>query len=208
MPSAAPRRYTRLTPDQHAEMARLWETGLYTAAELAHRFGCSRRGVQAALERLGAVKGAAPLPSAPPAPSAGFCAAPGPVLDGADDAPARQVQEERIRAAREAAWQHAAELEAMTMHAARTLAAQPPGATTLRALDLAASVMGRVRALRWASLGLDGKLPVDADDLPELPIREMTREEIAAIRARQAAEDAELAGEPPPGGEVLEDFDP
>jgi hypothetical protein len=181
-------------------MARLWETGLYTAIEVADLFGCSRRGVQAVMERLGAVKGANPPPAAE-VPSTGLYAAPG-GLAAAPAATSITTQEERVHAAREAAWHHAGELEAMAMAAARAVAAQAPGSSSMRALDLAASVLGRVRALRWASLGLDGKLPPELEELPELVIREMTAEEVAAIRARQAAEDAELAGE---GGKVLED---
>jgi hypothetical protein len=58
----------------------------------------------------------------------------------------------------------------------------------LRALDLAATALDRTRRSRWAALGLDKGVPASGE-LPELPIRDLTDEEVEAIRAQQLAED-------------------
>lgn len=180
---APPRRYRRLLPAQEAEMRALWEAGATTADELAARFGMSRRGVQAALSRLGAKKGAAA--------SVVVTAVHRRVL--AEALPMHADLTTRIRQTKDTAFQNAARLEALAMQAAEEAMAEIGGIGALRALDLAASVLGRVRNVKWAALGLDGRSPPETGDLPELVIREMTADEIGTIRRRQDAEDQALA---------------
>lgn len=170
------RRYRRLTGPEEAELRSLWESGSFTMDDLAGRLGMSRRGVQAALDRLGARKGAtAPAASLLRPVKAKPCIPP------ADP-------EERARDAKAAVYANAVRLEALAMQAAED-ASQLGGIAALRAIDLAASVLARTRVVRWASLGLDGRTPAEASELPELPIRQLSDEETEAIRAAQAAED-------------------
>jgi hypothetical protein len=179
------RRYRRLLPAQEAELAALWEAGATTADDLAARFGMSRRGVQAALARLGAKKGAAAA-AITKAISARILA---------ETVPAHPDLAVRTREAREAAYQNAAELESMAMQAAREAAAGElvAAAALLRALDLAASVLARTRTVRWAALGLDGRGLPDGD-VPTLVVKQMTAAEVAEMRRAQREEDAALGG--------------
>lgn len=170
------RRYRRLTGPEEIELRSLWEGGSFTMDDLAGRLGMSRRGVQAALDRLGARKGAT-------APAASLLR---PVRAKPCTPPADP--EERARDAKAAVYANAVRLEALAMQAAED-ASELGGIAALRAIDLAASVLARTRVARWASLGLDGKTPAEASELPELPVRQLTDEETEAIRAAQAAED-------------------
>ena len=180
-PSTRRRRYRRLLPAQEAELRALWEAGGTTAEDLALRFSMSRRGVQAALARLGAKKGAA----------AGAVAAAVHKRVLAEAVPAHADLATRIRETKDTAYQNAARLEALAMQAAEDAMAEVGGVGALRALDLAASVLARVRNVKWAALGLDGRTPPEGD-APELVVRELTTEEVAAMRQDQEREDAML----------------
>jgi hypothetical protein len=197
--SAAPRRYRRLLPAQEGELRALWEAGATTAEELAARFGMSRRGVQAALSRLGAKKGAAA--------SAVATVVHRRIL--AEAVPMHGDPVVRIREAKDAAFMNAVRLEALAMQAAEEAMAEIGGIGALRALDLAASVLARARTVKWAALGLDGRTPPDTTDLPELVIREMTAIEIGTIRRRQDADDRALGAgddlDPAPVDEPADD---
>lgn len=173
------RRYRRLLPAQEAELRALWEAGATTAEELAAKFGMSRRGVQAALARLGARKGAA----------AGAVAKAVRNRVLAEAVPSHPDLAVRIRETKDSAYQNAARLEALAMQAAEDAAGELTGAAALRALDLAASVLARARNVKWAALGLDGRGAPDGDP-PVLMVRQMTEAEVAEIRAQQEAEDA------------------
>ena len=181
-PLAERRRYRRLLPAQEAELRALWEAGATTADDLAARFGMSRRGVQAALSRLGARKGAA----------AGAVAAAVHKRVLAEAVPAHPDLATRIRETKDSAYQNAARLESLAMQAAEAAMGEVGGVGALRALDLAASVLARVRTVKWAALGLDGRAAADGEP-PELVVRQMTPEEVAAIRRDQDRYDAALS---------------
>ena len=56
-------------------------------------------------------------------------------------------------------------------------------ASAIRALSLAAQAIERTHKIRWAALGLEQK--EDAEELPELIIRDYTEEELNEIRRQQ-----------------------
>ncbi|MGG5889448.1 hypothetical protein ACLF3G_20115 [Falsiroseomonas sp. HC035] len=175
MPAA--RRYAKLKPTEDADLVALWSAGGMTADDLAARFGMSRRGIQQALIRLGSPKkgGARPAPrvlAVPPIPAP----------------PAKPA--DRQRGAIDSAYVNAVHLEALTMLAVNDAVAGG-GIPALRALDLAASALARLTTIKRAAAGLGAINPITEADLPELPIREITPAEIAAMRAQQLADDAE-----------------
>ncbi len=180
--ATARRPYRKLLPAQEVELVQLWEAGGHTAEDLAILFGLSRRGIQAAVSRLGAKRRRRPAGAAPGAVAeirARVCAAPLPVA--ADQA-------DRTVALLDAAFANASHLEALTM-ATVDDAAAAGGIAALRALDIAASALARITTIKRQAAGLGASNPITIGDLPELTVRELTAEEIAAIRDQQVAED-------------------
>lgn len=177
--------YTRLKPTDEAELVSLWTAGGTTAEELGTRFGLSRRGIQQALIRLGAPKkgsGLAPITRAatarPPVP------AEMPIISSSAD---------RQRDAIDAAYANAVQLELLTMHAV-TEATALGGIAALRALDIAASALARLTTMKRAAAGLGATNPIMTGELPELTVRELTTQEVNAIRDQQLADDNAAMG--------------
>lgn len=193
------RRYTRLTPEQWAEARAAWVTGGVTAKELAQRYGCSLRAVQLHMAQHQAEKGSAMAARA--------AAVEARIL--ADALPSEDDMAARIRQAREGTYADATAIQQLVMRNVQ-LAQDPTTAlgavAALRALDLAAAALGRTQRVRWLALGLD-KAPPVTGELPELVIREISAEEVAAIRDQQRKEDEErgvqLASDDGPDGGVV-----
>ncbi len=185
--AAAPkRRYTRLTPERWAEARAAWATGGVTAEDLAARFGCSVRAVQLHMAEHKVAKGSAAAALA--------AAVEAKVL--AEALPSEDDLAHRIRDTREGTYADAVAIQRLVM--GNVALAQDPrtamgAVAALRALDLAAAAVGRTQRIRWLALGIDKALPA-AGELPELPIRALTDEEVEAIRAQQLAEDAAASG--------------
>jgi hypothetical protein len=173
------------TPERAAEIIALWETGSVTHADLATRFVLSKRGVQELLKRSGAVKGAKAKAVA--------SAATARILATALPSPSDLAS--RIREVKARAYENATAIEHAIM-AAIAGANIAEAAPALRALDLAASALERARRAQWAALSVEAQIN-EGDALPELPIRMMTPEEVAAIRDRQAEEEKESVANHP-----------
>ncbi len=182
------RRYRRLAAPEEAQLVSLWEGGALSAEDLACRFGMSRRGIQAALTRLGAVKGRSADEAVIAATQRTLAALP----------PLPSDPAERIHNAREAAYRDAVRLQQLAMAAAEEAAQELGGVASIRVLAKVADVIAKARVVVWSSLNLDGKMPVNEGDLPELPVRDLTDEEVAAIRDQQSLDDEELGRTPPP----------
>lgn len=182
--SAQRRRYVRLSSEQWAEARAAWVTGGVTAEELARRYGCSLRAIQLHMLQHKAEKGSALAKHA--------AAVEARVL--AEALPSNDDLATRIRETREATYANATAIQQLVMNNVQ-LAQDPTTAlgavAALRALDLAAAALGRTQRVRWLALGLDKALPA-SDELPELLIREMSAEEVIAIRDQQHRDDAEL----------------
>lgn len=176
------RRYARLSAEEWAEARAAWMTGGVTAEELAQRYGCSLRAVQLHMAKHKAQKGSAIAARA--------AAVEARVL--AEALPDEDDLATRIRQTREGTYRDAMTIQQLVMQ--NVLLAQNPttalsAVAALRALDLAATALGRTQRVRWLALGLD-KAPPEPTELPELPIRVLTDEEVAAIRAQQEQDDA------------------
>ncbi|MBR0652748.1 hypothetical protein GXW78_24035 [Roseomonas terrae] len=163
-------------------MKALWESGTVTAEDLAAKYSMSRRGVQAALLRLGAKRGAASAAIAT-AVSARILS---------DVMPEHPDTAARVRWTRDETYKNATRIEALAMAAAEQAASGEiaSAAAVLRALDSAAAIISRTRTARFVALGLDLRGSVHDGDPPELVVKEMTPAEVADVRRQQEEEDA------------------
>lgn len=178
------RAYRKLTSGEDAELKAAWEAGASTVADLSTRFGMSARGIQAALVRLVAQKGAG---AAMVVRATERIAYPAEISPG-DDLGTRAAE------TRDDTYRDAHILQRLAMKAA-TEAAEAGGMPALRGLDLAATIVERCRKARWAATGLDKTDLMDASELPELIVRELSDAEVAAMRAEQLDYD-QMAGAP------------
>lgn len=191
------RSYKRLSPEEWRTVSQLYGTGSVTLPELSAQFGVSVRSLQNHLAESGTLKGSAAHEATKAATAHALATA----------SPPPAMLTERIRAAKEATYSNALTLQTMLMAQLLPLQegtiALPPGAA-VRVIEQAANALDRVRRVQWAALGIDKEDPTAIEDLPELPIRELTPEEVEEIRAQQQADDRQL-GISPEEAEELED---
>lgn len=178
------RRYIRLTTEQWAEARAAWSTGAVTAEELGHRYGCSLRAIQLHMAQRKVEKGSA-MSARVAEVEARFLS---------EALPSVADLSSRIRQTRDDTYANAAEIQRLVMSNVQLI--QDPttalkAVAVLRALDMAAAAVGRTQRVRWLALGLD-KGPSDPEELPELPIREMSETEVAEIRDQQLRDDARM----------------
>lgn len=171
------RKYARLSPAQWAEIRALWETGEVTLNELADQFCVTERGIQMHFKKHGTIKGAKAKAIAAAVQEEVFA-------DLFEDPAAMRA---KGREARSAAFANAGKIEELVMAqvdaALKTPTEAYRAASAIRALSLAAQAIERTHKIRWAALGLEQK--EDAEELPELIIRDYTEEELNEIRRQQ-----------------------
>ena len=101
----------------------------------------------------------------------------------------------RAKDTRERAYRHADIVQDLVMAQLDVIRSDPSQAlrvnTALKALSLAAGALDRLHELKRRALGLDND-NVQEEDLPELPIMDLTADEIADLRAQQ--EEDEIGG--------------
>ncbi len=179
---AKPRRYKRLRPEELAEALARWRTGAETLEEIAGAYGVSTRALQYKFRQAGAAKGEAIAEDARRIERETIAEAFG-------DPPDRI---ERGKQARQRSLDLAERLERaassilIEIEAAPAMAASHAG--NLRALGLAAQVAERTFALKSSALGLSPH-DTDPEELPQIIIRDLTEEELEAIRAGHGDED-------------------
>lgn len=178
MTTSPKRKYIRLSPAQWAEVEALWQTGGVTLAELSERFGPSARALQNHFAATGTVHGSAA--------AAISCAVRDAVLK--DELPVKDQLVTRAKDTRERAYRHADIVQDLVMAQLEVIRNDPSQAlrvnTALKALSLAAGALDRLHELKRRALGLDDE-GVQDEDLPELPIIDLTTDEIAGLRAQQ-----------------------
>ena len=179
------RRYKRLPPSTWAEIRALWETGETTLAELAERYGVRTRTLQAHFNRYGTRKAAKAKELAASVRAEIFASL---EID----------KENRVRLGKESqvcAFQNAVTIERLVMaqleEAKKTPENAFKAATAIKTLSLAAQALERLHGIKHAALGLD-QLPEDDNDLPVLTFRDLTTDEIKAIRSTQGDDELEL----------------
>jgi hypothetical protein len=177
----------RLTPAQWAEAEAQWAAGTVTYDDLVAKYGCAMSTFERHFKKHHIVKGSA-------------AAATRKAVE--DRLVAASVDEATILAARikETKEQHyvmSSNLGKLIWN--ELLEAKKAGnpvssvINNLKALDLAATGLKKVREERWAVLGLDRPDAVDPDEVPELQITELTADQIQALRDRDHDEMDDVA---------------
>lgn len=195
--SEKPRR--RMTPAQWAEARAMWASGEFTAEQIAEKFGVARETLSRRFKKDGVKKGQSAIDKRVEAE----------IIEKAT----KNVDKwaERAEQARESFYKTYEMLHKMTVktigdahRGAGLFSAQPD----LKALQMAASVMDRVRLNQWAVIGLD-KESADEEEIPELLIRELTPDEVQRLKTMQnSVKDEEIeVGEADPYLEDLDDED-
>lgn len=194
------RKYKKLSPADWASIEALYSSGGTTLAELSDEYGVSVRSIQLHLAKDGLKKGEAEA-AVKEAAKARIVARAMPQAEALAD---------RIRLARDTALADAEELQNFIRE---TLAEVRSGGTLLsvparmRLADQAAHSLDRVHRLQRTILGMDKEAQAWEVELPELPIRVLTDEEVREIRAKQEAEDDDEWIEGPTGDHEPDDSD-
>jgi transposase-like protein len=201
MSELAKRRYRKLSPEEWAEVRALWSSGGIDLATLSERYGVNSRTIQAHCAKHGVSRGSASVARARAAEERIIASA---LPDSEDELVAK------VRFAKAAALQDADTIRSMVMAQFQAIGGPSEGLSAvaaLRAIDIGAATLERARRSRFAALGLDKGDPLAVIELPELPIRVMTEEEVAAIRDRHQREEEEsgvLYAEPGDDDVVIE----
>lgn len=177
---------TRLKPTQWAELVALYESGEFTQAELAERYGISEPAVQLGLKRAKAVKGKYAKEHAERAKDAITAVAAKAVMSQA-------TIEKRILETRE---QHYTSGEALyklmmkeiftNQQAGRPFAAL---SETMRTFKDAGTALKLIREERFAALGIKAEEGMVTDEVEALVIQQMTAEEVVRQRALVSKQD-------------------
>jgi len=169
---------SRLTPKQWAEAEALWESGEVTLDDLATKFSKHKSNFSRHFDKKGIKRGAKAEVHKKRVADAVTAA-------GVDDA---TVTASRIRETKEEHYKMASGLSKLIW--AEILGAkskeQPLSVATanLKALDIAATGLAKLRNERWAILGLDRSDYIDGDVIPELVISELTAAQIQELQAK------------------------
>jgi len=183
------RKYTRLAPSTWAEVRALWETGNHDLAELSDRFGVSRRSIQSHVRKHGSAKGSKAAEMAAVVQKEIF----------KEELGDQETITRRAKETREAAYANAVVIGELVM-AQLALAQKDPAqafkaASAMKVLSLAAGTVERTQTIRLRALGLD-KENAPPDVMPELIIRDLSKEEKAALEARNEDDEESEIGFP------------
>jgi hypothetical protein len=176
------RKYRRPSPEAWAAAVAAWRTGASTLEEIASGLGMSVRGVQYRLAKEGARKGEAIAEDARRIERET-------IEEAFGDQPDRL---QRGKRARQSSLDLAERIERAASSILTEIEATPSTAGSyagsLRALSLAAQLVERTFAIKSSALGLSpGDL--DPEELPQIIIRDLSEEELEAIRAGHGDDD-------------------
>lgn len=167
---------SRLTPKQWAEAEALWESGEVTLDDLAAKFSKHKSNFSRHFDKNGIKRGAKAEAHKKKIADAVTAAS-------VDEA---SVSAARIRETKEEHYKMASGLAKLVWTEVITAKtgghALATATANLKALDIAATALAKLRNERWEILGLDRSDYVDGDVIPELVISELTAEEIEKIK--------------------------
>lgn len=169
----------RMTPKDWAEAIALWEYGEVTLEELSEKYGLAKETFSRRFTKEGAVKGR--------------------LADEHEEKVREKISKkmvadtvttiERQKMAKEDFYNNSIALSKLSMHEIVNAkkAKIPLGGTlaALKAIEKAAQIQKICKDNIWMILGLDKDEDVDLDDLPDLPITEMSAREIEEMHQRQ-----------------------
>lgn len=201
---ATPKPATRLTPKQWAEAEALWESGEVTLDDLAAKFSKHKSNFSRHFDKNGIKRGAKAEEHKKKIAEAVTAA-------GIDEA---SVTAARIKETKEEHYKMSMGLAKLVWQEVLTAktAGNPLATATanLKALDIAATALAKLRNERWEILGLNREDYVDGDVLPELVISELTADEIQKLQDRDVEDLGLAVGEAvqlPEGLDVVDDDD-
>lgn len=164
-----------MTPTQWTEATAMWASGEFTLDQIAEKFGVARETLSRRFNRDGIKKGQSAIDKKVEAE----------IIEKVTQSVDKWM--ERGEQARESYYKALDMLQKLTVktvadaqRGAGLFSAQPD----LKALQMAASIMGTVRQNQWAVLGLD-KEGAEDDEIPELLVRSLTPAEVQRIRNMQ-----------------------
>lgn len=176
-----------LTPKKQAEMIGLWESGEFTLADLAEKFGLATNWVCQFLKKRGVVKGSAAVDHAKAV---------------ADEVAKASFQDAtilagRIRETKEEHYKMASGMAKLTWSEILTAKQDKVPFSTvlnnLKSLDTAMNVLKKSREERFAVLGLNKDDDGEENEIPQLIVEELTPDQVQRLQSRSfSAVDAEL----------------
>ncbi len=173
---AKPRRYP--TMKEWAKAEALWATGDVTLEELAGIVGVSMTSISLHMKKKGITKGER-------AKDISKKVAERVAEDAIADV---ALHTQRIRETKDEHYRMAQRIAALTWNEIVTAkqSRTPFAAITpnLKSLETAMNILQKAQSSRWTVLGLDRPDMVDADQIPELVISELTADEIQQLRDR------------------------
>ena len=176
------RRYTKLPASDWAAIRAHWEIGNITLSELSDTYGVTIRTIQAHLKKHGVERGSKAAAFAREVKEEVF----------AKELPEKDITVERGRETREVAYLDCVSIQQAIMRQVDEIKSNPENAyraaSVVKALGIAAAGIERLCTTRLRSLGLDYD-DVQEDKLPVLEIRELTLEEVKAIRNGQGSDE-------------------
>jgi hypothetical protein len=173
------RKYRRLSESAWAEARALWEVGYSSLEELSARFGISKRALQFHFAKHGLSKGSKSRALAAAVETEVFRA----------ELTDKEVLVERAKDIKERTYANAQIIENLVMAQLEQAQKDPSQAhkagSAMKTLSLAASTLERLHQLKKTATGLD-KDPDIGKELPVLTFRDLSKEDLEAIKADQA----------------------
>lgn len=165
-------------PKQWAEMEALWALGEITRDEIAKKLDVTPTAVTMHMRKVGVVRGSKAEEHRKRISDEVAEVA---LTDAA-------IHAQRIKETKDTHYKMSEHLAKLAF--AEILTAKREGTplsvatSNLKALDAAVTVIAKARIERWAVLGLDRPDAVDANELPDLVIEELTADQIEELRNR------------------------
>lgn len=165
----------RMTPAQWAEARAMWATGEFTLDEIAEKYGVARETLSRRFAKDGVKKGQSAIDKKVEAE----------IIEKAT----KNVDKwaERSEQARESYFKSLEMLHKLTVatigkaHQDKKLFSAQ---ADLKAIQMAAIAIDKIRSNQWSVLGLD-KQGIEDEEIPELLVRSLTPDEVAKIRESQ-----------------------
>ncbi|MGY2462252.1 hypothetical protein [Vreelandella sulfidaeris] len=164
-----------MTPAQWAEARAMWATGEFTLDEIAEKYGVARETLSRRFAKDGVKKGQSAIDKKVEAE----------IIEKAT----KNVDKwaERSEQARESYFKSLEMLHKLTVatigkaHQDKKLFSAQ---ADLKAIQMAAIAIDKIRSNQWSVLGLD-KQGIEDEEIPELLVRSLTPDEVAKIRESQ-----------------------
>lgn len=194
------RKYRRLSESAWAEVRALWEVGDTSLEELSARFDISKRALQLHFARHDVKKGAKARELAAAVEKEVF---------GAEFTD-KETLVERAKDIKECTYANVQVIENLIMAqldlAQKDSSQAYKAASAMKMLSLAASALERTHHLKRTALGLDKDDPTVSEEMPVLIFRDLSKEDLEAIKAGHETEHVDFDVTEDPDREAASDL--